>query len=65
MPQCEICDKKIQTGNNLSHSHRKTKRKFKVNIITKTILISGKPVKIQICTKCYKNNRSSLLTEKL
>jgi len=55
MAVCQICDKKVQTGENVSHSHRRTKRTFKPNILKKTIIISGKPTKVSICTKCYKN----------
>lgn len=29
---CQITGKKAQTGNNVSHSKRRTKRKFKVNL---------------------------------
>lgn len=32
---CEITGKTAQTGNNVSHSNRKTKRQFKVNLKTK------------------------------
>jgi large subunit ribosomal protein L28 len=56
MAKCLICDKKVQTGNNVSHSHRKTKRTFKPNILKKSVMIAGEPVKISICAKCYKNN---------
>lgn len=32
---CEITGKKAITGNNVSHSKRRTKRKFNVNLFTK------------------------------
>ena len=32
---CQITGKKAMTGNNVSHSNRHTKRKFKVNLFTK------------------------------
>ena len=54
MAQCLICEKKIEMGNNVSHSHRKTKRTFKPNILHKTILIANLPVKGKVCAKCYK-----------
>lgn len=37
--KCEISGKRTQVGNTISHSHRKTKRKFKVNLIKKKIYI--------------------------
>ncbi|MCD8042100.1 MAG: 50S ribosomal protein L28 [Tannerellaceae bacterium] len=32
---CQITGKKAMIGNNVSHSNRKTKRKFNVNLFTK------------------------------
>ena len=32
---CQITGKKVMVGNNVSHSKRRTKRKFMVNIFTK------------------------------
>lgn len=32
---CQITGKSVMTGNNVSHSQRKTKRKFYPNLITK------------------------------
>jgi len=36
---CQITGKKMMVGNNVSHSHAKTKRKFYANIITKKFFI--------------------------
>jgi large subunit ribosomal protein L28 len=34
---CEITGKKAMVGNNVSHSNRKTKRKFNVNLFKKNL----------------------------
>ncbi|MFT7611974.1 MAG: large subunit ribosomal protein L28 [Parvicellaceae bacterium] len=36
---CQITGKKVITGNNVSHSKRRTKRKFYPNLITKRFYI--------------------------
>lgn len=36
---CQITGKKVITGNHVSHSHHKTKRKFRVNIHTKKFFV--------------------------
>ena len=36
---CELTGKKAMVGNNVSHSQRKTKRKFSVNLIKKRFFI--------------------------
>lgn len=36
---CQLTGKKVMTGNNVSHSKRRTKRKFYPNLITKKFYI--------------------------
>lgn len=36
---CQITGKRVITGNNVSHSNRKTKRKFYPNLVTKRFYI--------------------------
>ncbi len=36
---CQLTGKKVMTGNNVSHSKRRTKRKFLPNLITKKFYI--------------------------
>ena len=36
---CQITGKKVMVGNNVSHSNRKTKRKFYPNLFTKRFFI--------------------------
>jgi len=36
---CQITGKSVMVGNNVSHSNRKTKRKFYPNLITKKFFI--------------------------
>jgi large subunit ribosomal protein L28 len=52
--RCFVCDKKPQTGMNVSHSMRHTKRKWYPNLQKINILVSGKKRKEYVCTKCLK-----------
>ena len=36
---CQITGKKVMSGNNVSHSMRKTKRKFYPNLLTKKFFV--------------------------
>lgn len=47
---CEITGKKVMTGNNVSHSKRRTKRKFYPNLLTKKFFIpeTGESVTMKI-----------------
>jgi large subunit ribosomal protein L28 len=51
---CSVCGKKPVFGNNVSHSHKKTKRIFKPNIIKIKAEVDGKTENINICSKCLK-----------
>lgn len=37
---CELTGKKVMSGNNVSHSHRKTRRKFYPNLHVKKFFIA-------------------------
>ncbi|MBU2597909.1 MAG: 50S ribosomal protein L28 [Actinobacteria bacterium] len=51
---CEICKKGPVSGHQISHSHRKTKRKWLPNLHTVKVKKDNQVVKIKICTKCLK-----------
>ncbi|MDY6795957.1 MAG: 50S ribosomal protein L28 [Actinomycetota bacterium] len=51
---CDICGKKPSFGNNVSHSHRKTRRRWNPNIQKVRAVVDGKPVRLNVCTKCMK-----------
>jgi len=36
---CQITGKKVMSGHNISHSNRKTKRKFYPNLVTKRFFV--------------------------
>lgn len=66
---CEITGKKVMVGNNVSHSKRRTKRKFYPNLQTKKFFIpeEGKWVTLKLSTSAIrtinKNGISAVLKE--
>ncbi|MCD4783849.1 MAG: 50S ribosomal protein L28 [Candidatus Eremiobacteraeota bacterium] len=55
---CEICGKRPGTGNNISHSHRKTKRRWLPNLQRTTIADDhGNKKQIRTCTRCLRTMR--------
>ncbi|MDI6892458.1 MAG: 50S ribosomal protein L28 [Actinomycetota bacterium] len=55
--RCEICGKSPSYGKNVSHSHRKTPRRWNVNIQKVQVIINGSPKNINVCTRCLKSNK--------
>ena len=47
---CELCGKKPSFGMNVSHSHRRTKRRWNPNIQRVRALVGGTPTRINVCT---------------
>lgn len=52
---CKICGKKPMTGNNVSHAHNKTKRRWYPNLQKIRVVINGGIKKIQVCTRCIRS----------
>lgn len=52
---CEICNKRRQSGNNVSHANNKTKRVFNPNLQTIKALINGAAKRIRVCTRCLRS----------
>lgn len=52
---CDICGKKPMTGNNVSHAHNVTKRRFNPNLQRVRALHDGRVRKMLVCTSCIKS----------
>ena len=55
--ECEICGKKWQVGNNVSHAHNKTKREFKPNLVKVRAKVNGSVKRMKICTRCLRSGK--------
>ena len=51
---CEVCGKKPQFGMRLSHSHRRTKRRWNPNVQKVRAIVNGSPKRVHVCTSCLK-----------
>ncbi|SKA72433.1 LSU ribosomal protein L28P [Paucidesulfovibrio gracilis DSM 16080] len=55
---CDICGKGPATGNNVSHAHNKSRRRFMPNLQTvRTQLANGQVKTIKACTRCIRSGR--------
>ena len=57
--KCDVCGKGPGFGNNVSHSHRRTKRRWNPNIQTVRTSASGGKKKLNVCTSCLKAGKVS------
>jgi len=51
---CEICNKKPSFGMNLSHSHRRTRRRWNPNVQRVRAVVNGSTRRVNVCTGCLK-----------
>ena len=51
---CEVCGKGPSWGMSVSHSHRRTKRRWNTNIQRVRALVGGSPRRLNVCTRCIK-----------
>ena len=51
---CDVCCKGPVFGNNVSFSHRRTRRRWNPNIQPVRTLVSGTPKRLNVCTSCIK-----------
>ncbi len=55
--RCDICGKGTTSGNNVSHSHKKTRRKWKANLVNMRIKQGNSIKKVKVCTRCLRSEK--------
>ena len=55
--KCEICGKGQVPGNNVSHSIRRTRRKWDANIQSVKVNENGTVRHMNVCTHCLKSGK--------
>lgn len=51
---CEVCGKKPSFGKSVSHSHRRTNRRWNPNIQRIRAVVGGTTKRIDVCTSCIR-----------
>ena len=54
---CELCGKGPQFGNNISHAHNVTKRRWNVNLRQVRAMVNGASKRIRVCASCLKSGK--------
>ena len=50
--RCDICGKGVLVGNNVSHAHNRTRRRWLPNLKRVRAQIDGQVKRIKVCTGC-------------
>ena len=51
---CDICGRKPGFGMQVSHSHRRSNRRWEPNIQRVRAIVNGAPKRVHVCAKCLK-----------
>jgi large subunit ribosomal protein L28 len=54
---CDVCGKGPQSGNNISHAHNLTKRRWSVNLRPVRARVKGSTRKLRVCTACIRSGK--------
>ncbi len=54
---CDVCGKGPVTGNNVSHAHNKTRRRWLPNLQSVRAMVNGSVKRIKACTNCIKSGK--------
>jgi large subunit ribosomal protein L28 len=54
---CDVCGKKPITGNNISHAHNKTRRRWLPNLQEIRVQVNGRTRRMTVCASCIKSNK--------
>jgi large subunit ribosomal protein L28 len=54
---CDICGKGVQFGQNVSHAHNVTKRRWNVNLQSVRAVVHGRPKRLRVCSRCLRSGR--------
>jgi len=54
---CEICGKKPRSGNNISHAHNVTKRRWNVNLRPVHAKTKTGNKRMRVCTSCLRSGK--------
>ncbi|NLA53582.1 MAG: 50S ribosomal protein L28 [Clostridiales bacterium] len=52
---CEICAKTAMSGHKVSHSNRKSNRKWAPNVQKVRIMLGASPKRLNVCTSCLRS----------
>jgi large subunit ribosomal protein L28 len=54
---CDICGKGPRSGNNISHAHNVTKRRWNVNLRPVRARVQGATKRMRVCTSCLRSGK--------
>jgi large subunit ribosomal protein L28 len=55
--RCDVCGKGPVVGNQISHAHNVSKRRWLPNLQSVRALVSGRTRRLRVCTRCLRSDK--------
>lgn len=55
--RCVVCNKGVEVGMKVSHSHIRNKRTWAPNLQRVKAVINGAPRRVLVCTRCLRSGK--------
>ncbi|MDQ6972262.1 MAG: 50S ribosomal protein L28 [Mariprofundaceae bacterium] len=55
--RCDICGKGPMSGNNVSHAHNTTRRRFLPNLHKMRAVLNGSVSRVSVCSSCLRSGK--------
>ncbi|MDX8391194.1 MAG: 50S ribosomal protein L28 [Mariprofundaceae bacterium] len=55
--RCDICGKGPMSGNNVSHAHNTTRRRFLPNLHKMRAVLNGSVGRVRVCSRCLRSGK--------
>lgn len=57
MGMCDVCSKVNMSGHKVSHSNRKSNRKWSPNVQRIRVMVGDAPTRLNVCTRCLRSGK--------
>lgn len=54
---CAVCGKKVAFGHRVSHSNKKTLRRWEPNLHRVRAMVKGREERLKVCSRCLKSGK--------
>ena len=52
---CQVCEKSMMNGHKVSHSNRKSGKKWAPNVQNVRVMVDKTPKRLNVCTRCLRS----------
>jgi large subunit ribosomal protein L28 len=55
--RCDVCGKGPVVGNQISHAHNVSSRRWLPNLVSMRAVVKGRTKRVRVCTRCLRGGK--------